>query len=96
MGAVTARFINGQIVPDGPVDWPEGCRLVVEPAGDANGAAEDTPEAIARRLTLMDQIEPLVRTAEEEAEWEAARKAEKEYEKATFNESAERLRRMWE
>jgi hypothetical protein len=29
MNAIKATFKNGTIVPDGPVPWPEGSRLVV-------------------------------------------------------------------
>ncbi len=56
----------------------------------------DTPEEIARHLALMDKIEPLVLAAEEEAEWESARKARGLFEKAHFDEQAETLRRGWE
>jgi hypothetical protein len=31
MEAIHATWKNGQIVPDGPVDWPDGCRPMVEP-----------------------------------------------------------------
>lgn len=34
-------------------------------------------------------------TPEEEAEWQAARKAQREFELTTFSERAEKLRRMW-
>jgi predicted DNA-binding antitoxin AbrB/MazE fold protein len=37
------------------------------------------PEGIARHLALMDKIEPLEMTPQEEAEWLAARKAQKEH-----------------
>jgi hypothetical protein len=33
---------------------------------------------------------------EEEAAWQAARQAQKDFEKTTFEERAEKLRRMWE
>lgn len=45
---------------------------------------------------MMDGIEPLIITPEEEAEWEAARKAQRDFEKARFEEKAETLRRGWE
>ena len=31
MEVIRATWKNGRIVPDVPVDWPEGCRLTVEP-----------------------------------------------------------------
>jgi hypothetical protein len=56
----------------------------------------DTPEGIARHLALMDRIGPMDITAEEEAEWEAAREAQKVFEKALFEEHAEAIRKDWE
>ena len=40
MNVIEATFKNGQIVPDGPPDWPEGCRLRIEPVPADN----DEPE----------------------------------------------------
>jgi hypothetical protein len=31
MSAIKGTFKNGQVVLDAPPDWPEGCRLKVEP-----------------------------------------------------------------
>ena len=56
----------------------------------------DTPETIAAWLKWYDSLEPLIFTDEERAAWEAARREQKEFEKATFAERAEKLRRMWE
>ena len=56
----------------------------------------DTPEAIASWLQWYDSLEPLEMTPEEEAEWQAARQAQKDFEKARLFEHAEKLRRMWE
>jgi hypothetical protein len=97
MNAIKGTFKNGQIVLDAPADWPEGCRVIVEPVPEEEtfGIREedwpDTPEGIARHLALMDQIEPLEMTPEEEAEWQAARKAQKEYEIAHFEEWSKRI-----
>ena len=55
-----------------------------------------TPEEIARVLAAMERIEPFVWTEEERAAWEADRLARKEWEKAHFNEHADKLRRMWQ
>src|SRR5262245_12948530 len=85
MNAVTGTYQNGQIVLDAPADWPDGCRVLVEPgpAEETLGIREedwpDTPEGIAEWLKWYDALEPLLMTPEEEAEWEAARKASKEY-----------------
>jgi len=102
MNAIKATWRDGQIIPLDPVDWPEGTELRVEPLPDDEplGIREEdwpsTPEEIEKHLALMDQIEPLILTPEEEAAWEADRKARKEYEKSIFFEHAEKLRRMWE
>jgi hypothetical protein len=66
-----------------------------EPAPDDDNQADD-PESIARWIAAVDAIPPLEMTAEEEAEWKAARKAQGDLEKATFNARADELRRMFE
>jgi hypothetical protein len=102
MNAIKATWKNGHIVPLETPDWPEGTELLIEPVSpqETIGLREedwpDTPEKIAAHLALMDQIEPLIMSREEEAEWQAARQAQKEFEKAIFIEHAEKLRRMWE
>jgi hypothetical protein len=84
------------------VDWPEGTALSVEPVARQEPVGlreEDWPtdaEGVARHAALMDRIEPSEMTAEEKAEWQAARKAQKEFEKADFVERAEMLRRACE
>ena len=55
-----------------------------------------TLDEIARTLDAMDKIEPCEMTEAERAAIEAERQARKKWEKAHFNEHAERLRRMWE
>ena len=90
MNAIKATWRNGQIVPLEPIDWPEGTEVLIEPQIEAEtiGMREEdwptTPEAIEKHLALMDQIEPLILTPEEEAAWEADRKARKEYEKSIY------------
>lgn len=64
MSAVKATWKNGQIVPDGPVDWPEGRRLLVEPeplvefVGMTEEEQGDDPESIARWIAAFDAIPP--------------------------------------
>lgn len=100
--AILGTIHNGQIVPDQPVEWPEGCRVVIEPAAkeETLGIREEdwptTPEGIARLLALMDQIEPLEITPEEEAAWQADRKARNEWEKAKFEKRAKQLEDLFE
>jgi|SRR6516164_9623538 hypothetical protein len=102
MNAIKGIVKNGQIVLDNPSALPEGCRVLVAPIAEEDRLGlreqdwEDTPEAIAAWLHWYDTLEPLQLTPQEEAEWHAARQAQKEREKAAFAEHAEELRRMWE
>ena len=72
MHAIRATWKDGRIVPDGPVDWPDGCRLMIEPeiaeTGCLGTLEEDwsnSPEAIADWLAWYDSLEPLEFTPEE-------------------------------
>jgi hypothetical protein len=73
MNVIEGTFENGQIVPDGPPDWPEGCRLRIEPVaaepvGDTSNSAElETAEQIEDWLRWYHALEPLEFTPEEEA-----------------------------
>jgi hypothetical protein len=74
--------------------------VVIEPVtAPERGADEEgpaTPEEIAARLALMDQLEPGWLSPEDDAAWRAALREQKEYEKARFLEDGEKLRGMWE
>jgi hypothetical protein len=89
MTAIRATVKNGKIELDAPSDWPEGTEVLIEPdphpapLGLRDEDWPDTPEGIARLLASMDRIEPLILTAEEEAEWEAARKDRKGFERCS-------------
>ncbi len=80
MHAIRATWVNGQIVPAEPVDWPEGIELLVEPvpAGGARiGLTEeewrDDPEAIAAWIAAVEKIEPLLWADGEREAYEAYR-----------------------
>lgn len=95
MNAITATWKNGQIRPDEPTDWPDGCRLRIEPL-DQQGALgmheedwSNTPEAISDWLSWYDSLEPLEFTAEEEAELEAWRRRAKEFSVANVDKRVE-------
>jgi predicted DNA-binding antitoxin AbrB/MazE fold protein len=84
MVTISATWKNGCVVPDGPVDWPEGCRLRIQPAfvEELTGMTEeeqgDDPESIRRWIEEFDAIPPLPMSPEEEAElivWRAKVKA---------------------
>lgn len=97
MKAITATWKNGQIMPDQPADWPEGCRLKIEPLDqpDQIGMREEvwstTPEAIADWLKWYDTLEPLEFTAEEEAELAAWRQRVKEHSIMNLSKNVEGL-----
>ncbi len=86
MEVIHASWKNGQIVPDGPVDWPEGCRLVVEPdparaelIGVREEDCDNSPEGIADWLAWYDSLEPLEFTPHERADIAAWRQRVEEY-----------------
>jgi hypothetical protein len=93
VGEVHAVWKDGRIIPEGPVDWPDGCRLRIEPdpvqAAPGEGHAEDwsnAPEAIADWLAWYDSLEPRAFTPEEEADLRDWRRRVKEYTIAHMNE----------
>jgi hypothetical protein len=97
---IHATWINGRIVPDDPVDLPEGCRLRVEPElaeSEAIGISEEdwdnSPEAISEWLEWYKSLEPLVLTPEEEADLGRWRQKVKEYTIANMDKGIENL---WE
>jgi hypothetical protein len=85
MSAVRATWKNGQIVFDGPANWPEGSRLVVRevaPAGMEFMTEEeqgDDPESIRRWIDELRAIPALPMTPEQEAELLAWRQKVKEF-----------------
>jgi hypothetical protein len=102
MHAIKGIYQNGQIVLESPANWAEGTLVVVAPIQSETTVGirdEDwptTPEEIARLLELMDQVEPLELTPEEEAEWAAARAAQKARDLADFEQRADRAARAIE
>ncbi len=103
MNLLKGTVKNGQVVFDEAADLPEGARVEVVPleaARPALGMREEdwptTPEGIAVLLARMDQLQPGWLSSEDEAAWKAALQAQKDFEKATFNEWSEKLRRTWE
>jgi hypothetical protein len=102
VSAIKGTVKNGQILLDHPADLPDGCCVLIEPLAEEEtfGIREedwqDTPEAVASWLRWYDSLEPLGMRVEEEAGWQAARKARRHLEKARFDERAESLRGQWE
>jgi hypothetical protein len=102
MHAIKGKYRDGKIILAETADWPEETEVLVEPIPREQtlGIREEDwptdPEGIARLLALIDSIEPLEMTPEDEAEWQAALKAQREYELSKFEERARRLERMFE
>ena len=74
MNAIKATWKGGRIVPAEPVDWPEGCEVVVEPLpvttfkiGLDESEWRDDPASRADWDAWIRTIEPLEFTPEEEA-----------------------------
>jgi hypothetical protein len=96
MTAINATYKNGQIVLDGLPDWPEGCRVRVEPvatdSGDErNDQQTETPEQIEDWLRWYHALEPLEFTPQEEADLAAWRQKVKDHEMAQSQRRLEEL-----
>jgi hypothetical protein len=92
MNAILSVVKNGRIEVDAPPDWPDGAPVRVELGLSLKATDEErpeTPEEIEDWIRWFQSLEPLVMTPEEEAAWEADRKAQKE-----FDNSPERYRRI--
>jgi hypothetical protein len=95
---LSATWKNGQVILDGPADWPEGCKLqvaAISRSEEQTGIPDDQwprdPQGIAELLERMNQIEPFEMTPEEEADWQAWRGKIKDYELANFEKRIEGL-----
>lgn len=97
MKAIMGTVRNGQIVADRPIEWPEGFRVIIEPAmkEETLGIREEdwptTPEALAEWLDWFDSLEPIQLASEEEADWKAWRQKIKEYTIANMHKGIEDL-----
>jgi hypothetical protein len=94
MNTILSVVKNGRVEIDAPPDWPEGSPVRVELG--LNGRATDeerpeTPEEIEEWIRRFREIEPIEMTPDEEASWEADRKAQKEFDIAS---AADRDRRI--
>jgi hypothetical protein len=102
MNTVMGTYKNGQVILNQPADWPEGTEVLIEPISQKQtlGIRDEhwpaDPEGIARHLALMDRIEPLEMTPEEEAAWQAARQAQKELATARWEEHSRKIERLFE
>jgi hypothetical protein len=91
MATFAGTYRDGLVQLDSPLDLPDGYRVqVVVPEDQENKRPElqygldeatwvDSPENRAALLASMEAYDPPVMTPEEEAEWNAAREAVKQY-----------------
>jgi hypothetical protein len=85
MNAIKATWKHGQIVPDEPVDWPEGHRLLVQEDSFSEiefmneNEQSDDPMEIQKWIDDLRSIPPLPMTPEEESELMAWRQQVKEF-----------------
>lgn len=85
-----------------PSDLPDGTKVVVsvnavsEDVGIDESAGDDAPEDIEEWIRRYDALDPLVFTEAELAALEADRQERKAWEKAHFNEHADKLAKQWD
>ncbi len=98
-----ATYRGGHVAFDGPVNWPDGIRVVVVPEHDemeSVGITEsEWPQTDDQRrewLAWYDSREPLERTAEEVAQSEAERRRWEELQKQFMRKNWEDVERLFE
>jgi hypothetical protein len=101
MKTITGTIRNGQIVTDQPIDWPEGYRVAIEPLEQETlGIREEhwpvTSKEIARHLALLELVEPLEMSPEEEAEWKEALEKQKEWEKNNYEKTTSKVEGLFQ
>ncbi|HVS37245.1 MAG TPA: hypothetical protein VMS17_16910 [Gemmataceae bacterium] len=85
MSTVKATWKNGQVLLDGPADWPDGRRLVVteEKAAEVEFLTEDDqaddPESVERWIEELRALPVPTMTPEQEAELLAWRAKAREF-----------------
>src|SRR5262245_9070269 len=83
MSTIRGTIQDGQVILNTPTSLPNGTPVTVSPITPAgvDELPDDndvSPEAIARRLALMDRVQPWM-TPEELAEWERVRAEDKAF-----------------
>ncbi len=100
MSAIRGTIQDGQVVLSKPADLPNGTEVTVNPVSspgvDELPDDEDvSPEAIARRLALMDRVQPWM-TPEQEAAWKKQREEDKAAELAQWEARSRKLEGLFE
>ena len=110
MKSIKGTVKNGRISLLETITWAEGTEVIVTPTLYADPEDRDSipdlksdndtddvvekAESIARWIAEFDKIPPLHFTPDEEAQWRAARMAQRELDKASFDERAKQLGRI--
>ena len=100
MSTIRGTIQDGQVALSKPADLPNGTEVTVNPVSppgvDELPDDEDvSPEAIARRLALMDRVLPWM-TPEQEAAWKKQREEDKAAELAQWEAHSRKLEGLFE
>jgi hypothetical protein len=122
VNTIHATILDGKIIPDTPVELPNGTRVEINPltpdatipddapddsrttraserrrllVGDLPDDNDTSPEAIAKRLALMDRVQPWM-TPEEFAEWERVRAQDKAFQLSQWEKWAKEIGGIFE
>ncbi|MCL4203842.1 MAG: hypothetical protein KJ000_15175 [Pirellulaceae bacterium] len=99
MSCITGTKQGGHIILDRTADWPDGCRVLVEPlvTGESCGLTEeqwdDSPEAIAEWIEWYQSLQPLEISPEEQADEASWRRQIADHERIREN---DRLKGLFE
>jgi hypothetical protein len=99
MSAIRGTIHDGKVTVTTPLGWPDGAEVVVKLAAPVSDELpdddDDSPEAIARRLALMDRVQPWM-TSEELAEWERMRAEDKAFQLSQWEKWSKEIEGMFE
>lgn len=102
MIAATGTVMNGLVVLDEPVPFPDGSRVLVRPVEIVESSAaseagwQDSPEAIRDWIAWYDSLESIEVSAADQQALGTFRQRQKEIGESDFDERVERLRKIWQ
>ena len=96
MSVIRGTIQDGQVVLPSPANLPNGTPVTVSPAG--SGSVDElpddddvSPEAIAKRLALIDRVQAWM-TPEELAAWERVRAEDRAFQLSRWEKWTEEVR----
>ncbi|VTS03201.1 unnamed protein product [Gemmata massiliana] len=100
MSTIRGTIRGGRVVLDTPTDLPDGTQVVVKLIRPPLAALlpdddDSSPEAIEKRLALMDQFQPWM-TPEEFAAWEKTRAEDKAFQLSQWEKWNREVAEPWE